>query len=105
VAGREGLQGVKDAMRCNCLDDKYDFVFAASVIKWHYATIRKIAGSIPYAMNYFFMYLILPAALDLEFTQPLIEMSTRNRKIMFLGSRARPMRKANNLAAVCKPNV
>jgi hypothetical protein len=34
------------------------------------------------------IYLILPVALALGFTQPLIEMSTRSIKIMFLGSKA-----------------
>jgi hypothetical protein len=32
-----------------------------------------------------YIYLILPAVLDLGFTQPLTEMSTRSRKIMFSG--------------------
>jgi hypothetical protein len=35
-------------------------------------------------------------------TQPLSEVSTRSRKLMFLGSRARPMRKVDNLAAICE---
>jgi hypothetical protein len=39
------------------------------------------------------------------FTQPLTEMSTRNIKIMFLGSRARPVHKADKLIAICKPIV
>jgi hypothetical protein len=39
-------------------------------------------------------------------TQPLIEMSTRNIKIiMFLGSKVRPMRRADNLTAICEPIV
>jgi hypothetical protein len=33
----------------------------------------------------------------MELTQPLTEMTTRNRKIMFLGSKTRPERKADNL--------
>jgi hypothetical protein len=32
-------------------------------------------------------------------------MSTRSRKIMFLGSRARPVRRAENLTAICEPIV
>jgi hypothetical protein len=32
-------------------------------------------------------------------------MSTRSRKIMFLGSRARPVRKADSLTANCEPTV
>jgi hypothetical protein len=38
-------------------------------------------------------------------TQPLTEMSTRRRKILFLGSRVRPMRRADYLAAICEPTV
>jgi hypothetical protein len=56
-------------------------------------------------MNEFFsIYLILPAALGLGFTQLLKEMSTRSRRKMFLGSRARPVRRADNLTAMCEPN-
>jgi hypothetical protein len=32
--------------------------------------------------------------------QPLTEMSTRNRKIMFLGSKVRPLHRADNLATI-----
>jgi hypothetical protein len=44
-------------------------------------------------MNEFFfsIYLILHATLG--FTQPITEMSSRSRKIMFMGSRARPVNK------------
>jgi hypothetical protein len=39
-------------------------------------------------------------------TQPLIEMSTRCIKIiMFLGSKVRRVRKADNLTAICEPIV
>jgi hypothetical protein len=41
----------------------------------------------------------------LGFTQPLIEMSTRSEKIMFLGSRAQLVFRANNLTAICQPIV
>jgi hypothetical protein len=37
--------------------------------------------------------------------QPLTEMCTRSRKIMFLGSRARPVRRADNLTAICAPTM
>jgi hypothetical protein len=33
------------------------------------------------------------------------EMRIRNRKIMFLGSRARSVRRADNLTAICEPHV
>jgi hypothetical protein len=49
--------------------------------------------------------LILPAALSPEFTQPLTEMGTRSRKIIFLGSRAQPVHMADNLTAICEPIV
>jgi hypothetical protein len=38
-------------------------------------------------------------------TQPLTEMSTRNRKIMFLGSKVQPVRRADKLATVCEQIV
>jgi hypothetical protein len=59
-------------------------------------------------VNFFFSsnYLILQVALGPGvFTQPLTEMSTRSRKIMFLGSRARPVHGADNLIAICEPIV
>jgi hypothetical protein len=37
----------------------------------------------------------------LESTQPLTEMSTRN----FSGGEKQPARRADNLAAICEPNV
>jgi hypothetical protein len=40
------------------------------------------------------------------FTQPLTEMSTRNIKvIMFLGSKVRPVRRADSLVTICEPIV
>jgi hypothetical protein len=41
------------------------------------------------------IYLIIPAALGPGFTQLLTEMSTTSREIIFLGSRARPVRRAD----------
>jgi hypothetical protein len=41
----------------------------------------------------------------LGFTQPLTEMSTRSRKVKFLGSRGRPVRTADNPTAICEPTV
>jgi hypothetical protein len=43
----------------------------------YYVTSRNAAGSIPDRLDFFFIYLILPAALW-PWTQPLTEMSTRN---------------------------
>jgi hypothetical protein len=39
------------------------------------------------------------------FNQPLTEMSISSRKIMFLGSRKRPVSMADNLTAFCEPIV
>jgi hypothetical protein len=41
----------------------------------------------------------------LGFTQPLTEMSTRSRTKMFLGSKVRPVRGADNLTPICEPIV
>jgi hypothetical protein len=41
----------------------------------------------------------------LVFTQPPTKMSTRSREIVFLGSKARPVHKDDNLTAVCEPTV
>jgi hypothetical protein len=37
--------------------------------------------------------------------KPLTEMSTRSRKLMFLGSEVWPVHRADNLAAICEPTV
>jgi hypothetical protein len=69
---------------------------------------RKVSGSIPDAIDFFFN---LPNSFSrirswaLGYTQPLTEMSNRNRIKMLLGSRVRPARKADNLTAVCEPTV
>jgi hypothetical protein len=48
----------------------------------------------------FLIYVILVAAIDLGIQ--LTKMNTRNRKIiMFLGSKVRPVFKADKLAAIC----
>jgi hypothetical protein len=51
----------------------------------------------------FSIYLILlPTTLGHEFTQPLTEISSRSIKIIYLGSRERPVLRADNLA-ICEP--
>jgi hypothetical protein len=77
-----------------------------AVARWlrHYVASRKVASLRRDGVNESFsVYRILPAApcSGLGFSQPLTEMSTRNKKIVFLGSRARPVRKAYNLTAIC----
>jgi hypothetical protein len=52
------------------------------------------------SLDFFLIYLISPAALGLGFTQPVTQMSTRNRKVMFLGSKVRRLRRADNLTAI-----
>jgi hypothetical protein len=39
------------------------------------------------------------------FTQPLTEMSTSSRKVIFLGSKVRQVRVADNLTAIYEPIV
>jgi hypothetical protein len=51
------------------------------------------------------IYLILPVALGLGFTQPVTEMSTRNIKIIFVGSKVRRVRRADYLTAIYEPIV
>jgi hypothetical protein len=58
----------------------------------HYATKRKVAGSILVeVIGYFTM--------ALGSTQPVTEMSTRN----LLGGKELPALKADNFAAICEP--
>jgi hypothetical protein len=53
----------------------------------------------------FSVYLILPVALGPELYSASTEMSTRSRKIMFLGSKGRPVSRADNITAICEPIV
>jgi hypothetical protein len=49
--------------------------------------------------------IIFSPSMALGFTQPITKIKIRRRKIMFLGNRARPVHKANNLTANCEPTV
>jgi hypothetical protein len=60
----------------------------------HYATSRKVAGSIPDGVIRFLI-------MSLGSTQPLTEMSTMN----LPGSKGRPARKVDNLTAICEPII
>jgi hypothetical protein len=64
-----------------------------------------VAGSSPDKITDFLFSIdfISPAALTPGFTQPVTEMSIRNKKEKFLGSRARLARKADKLTTICKP--
>jgi hypothetical protein len=72
------------------------------------ATCRKVAGSRPDEVIFFFLiYLILPAALG-----PGVYSASNNNeywkhytKIMFLGSKVGPVRGADNLTAIYEPIV
>jgi hypothetical protein len=68
-------------------------------------TGRKVAGSRADEVNSFNLRNPSSRTMALGFTQPLTEMSARSRKIMFLGSKVRPVRKADNLATICEPIV
>jgi hypothetical protein len=61
----------------------------------HYATSRKVAGSIPDEPNHSSRNMALGS------TQPLTEMSTGN----LTGGKGRPMLKADKLTAICDPIV
>jgi hypothetical protein len=65
---------------------------------------RKVAGSIPDEMNTFFVNLPNSSSRTMP-SMPLTEMSTRNRKIMFVQSRTRPVRKVDNLTIVYELTV
>jgi hypothetical protein len=68
----------------------------------HYATSRKVAGSSPDEVNFFFN-LPNPSSrtMALGSTQPLTEIGTRN----LAGGKGRPTRKADSLTAICEPFV
>jgi hypothetical protein len=75
-------------------------------VAWHYATSRDVVGSRPDEVNFFSICLILPAALGPEVHSA----SNRNeyqkqKKVMFLGSKIRSVRRADKLPAICDPIV
>jgi hypothetical protein len=74
---------------------------------WEGCKSRKVAGSNPdEVIDFFFfsVYLILPAALG-SWVYSVYNRNEYQKKKMFLGSRARPVIKADNLTAICKPIV
>jgi hypothetical protein len=72
-----------------------------------YATSWKVAGSnLNEVIDFVFKLPNLSGrTMALVFSQPLTELSTRTRRKIFLGSRARPVRKAAQLAAICELTV
>jgi hypothetical protein len=66
-----------------------------------YSTSWEVAGSSPDEDLHFLIYLIFPATLGLGvYSASVTGISTRNRKIMFLESRARSAHKADNFTAI-----
>jgi hypothetical protein len=66
----------------------------------HYATIQKVAGSIPdEGIGFFDWPNPSSSIMALGSTQPLTEMSTRN----LPGGKKQPARKADNPTAICEP--
>jgi hypothetical protein len=57
----------------------------------------------PRGMSYSFFHIFVRSKLG--FNQAVTEMNTRSIQIMFLGSKVRPVRRANNLIAICEPIV
>jgi hypothetical protein len=53
----------------------------------------------------FSIYLILPAAIGPVVYSASNRNAHQKQKTMFLGSRARPVREADNLTAICEPTV
>jgi hypothetical protein len=71
-------------------------------IFYYYAVSRKVAGSIPDEVNTIFNWPNpFSRTMTLGSIQPLTEMSTRN----LPGGEGRPVRKADNLTAICEPTV
>jgi hypothetical protein len=72
----------------------------------HYATSWKVVGSRPDEMNKFFFNLPNPSGRNMPWgIRNFLQMSTGSRKLMFLGSKERPVRKADNLTVICEPTV
>jgi hypothetical protein len=68
----------------------------------HYATSRKVAGSIPdEVIGFINLPNLSSRTMPLGSTQLVIEMSTRN----LPWGKERPARKADNLTAICEPIV
>jgi hypothetical protein len=68
----------------------------------HYATSRKVAGSIPDEVIGFFNWPNPSSGImAMGSTRPLTDISTRN----LPGGKGRPKCKADNLTAICEPNV
>jgi hypothetical protein len=67
----------------------------------HYAKSQNVAGSIQDVIGFFNFPNPSSGTVDLDSTQTLTEMSTKN----LSGGKGRPARKADNLTAICEPIV
>jgi hypothetical protein len=56
-------------------------------------------------LNFVFQFTSFQPTTAQGCTQLLTEIITRSRKVMFLGSKARPVLSADNLTAICDPIV
>jgi hypothetical protein len=96
-------QGAEDMQWEKLVPDQYNlqFSFCHSWLK-HYATSWKIMSSIPdEAIGFFNWPNPSSPTLAQGSTQPIIEMSTRNRP----GGKGRPVHKADDLTAICEKIV
>jgi hypothetical protein len=81
-----------------------DYRLRGSVVVMRYATKRKVAGLIHNEVIEFFQFIsFIQQHLAMGFTQSLTKVSTRGRKIMLLGSKFQPVRRADNLVGICEP--
>jgi hypothetical protein len=82
------------------ISTKSDYNKFASWLR-HYATTRKVAGSIHYVIGFFNWPNLSSRTMALGSTQTLTEMSTTN----LPRDKGRPAHKANNLTAIFEPIV
>jgi hypothetical protein len=79
------------------------FGFYADIWLRRCATIRMVVGSTPCeVIEFILMYLILPAPLGLGVHSASNRNEYQKQTKMFVGSRARPMRRTDNLIAICE---
>jgi hypothetical protein len=71
----------------------------------YYATSRKVAGLSPDEVDFFNLPNPSTHTVALGSTQPLTEMSTRNLWGGGGGGKGQPVRRADNLTAICEPLV
>jgi hypothetical protein len=75
----------------------YYFYFCGCILSRYTATI---SINVPSVATEMFLFISSGRIRPVGFTQHLTEMSTRSRKIMFLGSKVWRVRKADNFTAI-----